>query len=158
MFKALRSIAENLFDEDDKYRILYADNKKVQQRILSRIGGYECKLDPAKENNMETDAGLCETEGHFKQKRETFHANASRKRSLSWPAKEQMEKEKKQHAFIHKNTNYYKHQYTLPPKQSKTTKQETGGARKKAYTQDNDLDCKNTNGHTPLRPSVVFCL
>eukprot|EP01083_Nonionella_stella_P305879 1068792_1 len=32
---------------------------------------------------METDAGLCETEGHFKQKRETFHANASRKRSLS---------------------------------------------------------------------------
>ena len=40
-FKALRSIAENLFDEDDKYRILYADNKKVQQRILSRIGGYE---------------------------------------------------------------------------------------------------------------------
>jgi len=41
VFKALRSIAENLFDEDDKYRILYADNKKVQQRILSRIGGYE---------------------------------------------------------------------------------------------------------------------
>eukprot|EP01083_Nonionella_stella_P094061 263814_1 len=119
MFKTLRSIAENLFDEDDKYRILYADNKKVQQRILSRIGGYECKLDPAKENNMETDAGLCETEGHFKQKRETFHANASRKRSLSWPAKEQMEKEKKQHAFIHKNTNYYKHQYTLPPKHAR---------------------------------------
>jgi len=41
VFRALRSIAENLFDEDDKYRILYADNKKVQQRILSRIGGYE---------------------------------------------------------------------------------------------------------------------
>jgi len=41
VFKALRSIAENLFDEDDKYRILYADNRKVQQRILSRIGGYE---------------------------------------------------------------------------------------------------------------------
>jgi len=42
VFKALRSIAENLFEEDEqKYRVLYADNKKVQQRILTRVGGYE---------------------------------------------------------------------------------------------------------------------
>ena len=41
IFRAMRSVAENLFNENDKYRCLYVDNKKVQQRILSRVGGYE---------------------------------------------------------------------------------------------------------------------
>lgn len=40
-FKAMKSIAENLFEDDVKYRTLYADNKKVQKRILKPIGGYE---------------------------------------------------------------------------------------------------------------------
>eukprot|EP01084_Bolivina_argentea_P108553 194005_1 len=110
----------------------------------------------APENNMETDAGLCETEEYFKQKRDAFHANASRKRSLSWSerntlAKEQ-EKEKK-HALVHKKANY-EHRYTLPPKQQaplipkslndvlrleqkkKSKSKRRPGARKKAHTHE----------------------
>eukprot|EP01084_Bolivina_argentea_P235101 395721_1 len=44
ILKALKMVAENLNRKHNKYRTLYTNNKTVQQRILSRIGGCEFLL------------------------------------------------------------------------------------------------------------------
>jgi len=41
VFKAMRRVSQNLLQNDEKYRTLYADNDMVQRKILGRVGGYE---------------------------------------------------------------------------------------------------------------------
>merc|ERR1719242_1594226 len=41
VFKSLRTVTQNLFLPDDKYRTLYTDNGLIKQRILAHKGGMD---------------------------------------------------------------------------------------------------------------------
>jgi len=59
VFKALRKLAQNLLLEDEKYRVLYTDNQIVEQKILSRVGGYEFLRAIGFKQGAEKNALIC---------------------------------------------------------------------------------------------------
>ena len=39
--KTMKIITENLLENDDKYKSIYIDNKKIYTRVVSKMGGTE---------------------------------------------------------------------------------------------------------------------
>lgn len=65
VFKAMRKVAQNLLMDDEKYRVLYADNDMVQKKILGRVGGYEFLRGLGFKQGAEENELVCKDVSHL---------------------------------------------------------------------------------------------